>query len=176
LRKRDDAAFVDFVETRGTSLLRTARLLCASGSDAEDLVQTALEKAYRHWDRIEKDGNPEPYVRRILVNTVISKERRRRVLQEIHVAAPPERPAPAGTDGVELRGELMAELRTLGPRQRAVVVLRYWEDMSEKDTAKVLGCSVGTVKSQAARALEQLRRRMTRNDGEEARSGRRTRA
>ncbi len=160
LARRDDESFVRFVTERGTALLRTASLLCGARSDAEDILQTALEKAYRHWGRLSADADPEPYVRRILVNLTVSRARRWRVLREVQMPSPPEVPSASETANVELRGVLIDELRRLGPRQRAVLVLRYWEDMSEADTAKMLGCSVGTVKSQAARGLARLRERM----------------
>lgn len=155
-RMRDDRTFEEFVAARGSALLRTATLLCAaSRHDAEDVVQSALEKAYRHWSRIE--GDPEPYVRRILVNLTISRARRRKILREVHVAEPPETEIPEAADGVVLRDALIRELHRLPPRQRAVLVLRYWEDLSEAQTAQLLGCSVGTVKSQASKALARLR-------------------
>jgi RNA polymerase sigma-70 factor (sigma-E family) len=160
LARRDDESFVKFVSERGTGLLRTASLLCGARSDAEDILQTALEKAYRHWGKLSADDDPEPYVRRILVNLTISRARRWRVLREVYMPSPPEMPSASETSTVELRGVLIDELRRLGPRQRAVLVLRYWEDMTEADTAKMLGCSVGTVKSQAARGLARLRERM----------------
>jgi len=158
VRRRDDGSFVEFVELRGSALLRTAQLMCGTRHDAEDALQTALEKAYRHWDRVDADTDPEPYVRKILVNLVISRARRWKILREIHMARLPEVPA-SGPD-VELRGALISELQALGPRQRAVLVLRYWEDLSENETAELLGCSVGTVKSQASRALTRLRSRL----------------
>ncbi|WP_395110922.1 SigE family RNA polymerase sigma factor [Actinomadura sp. SCN-SB] len=162
--RRDDQSFADFVTARGTALLRTASLLCGAHQDAEDILQSALEKAYRHWGRLDPESDPEPYVRRILVNLVISRSRRWKVLREINMARPPERPAStSATHTVELRGTLMEELRKLGPRQRAVLVLRFWEDLSEAETARVLGCSVGTVKSQASRGLARLRERLDSN-------------
>ncbi|GAA3964780.1 SigE family RNA polymerase sigma factor [Actinomadura viridis] len=161
--RRDDQSFAEFVTARGTALLRTAALLCGAHQDAEDILQTALEKAYRHWKRLDPDSDPEPYVRRILVNLVISRSRRWKVLREIHMAKPPELPTTSATHAVELRGTLMEELNRLGPRQRAVLVLRFWEDLSEAETARVLGCSVGTVKSQASRGLARLRERLDRN-------------
>ncbi|MEU9023425.1 SigE family RNA polymerase sigma factor [Actinomadura sp. NPDC048394] len=161
--RRDDESFVEFVAERGDALLRTASLMCGARQDAEDILQTALEKAYRHWGRLDADTDPEPYVRRILVNLVISRSRRWKVLREIHMARPPETPTLAGTHAVELRGTLMDELRRLGARQRAVLVLRFWEDLSEAETAQVLGCSVGTVKSQASRGLARLRERLGAN-------------
>jgi RNA polymerase sigma-70 factor (sigma-E family) len=160
VRRRDDGSFVEFVTASGTALLRTARLLTNSRDDAEDLLQTALEKAYRNWSKVSAELNPEPYVRRILVNTVISRGRRRRILREVQMSAPPEVPITSEAHTVELRDALIEELRRLGPRQRAVLVLRYWEDLPEAEVADLLGCSVGTVKSQAARGLAQIRRRM----------------
>ncbi len=162
MRRRDDESFVEFVAERGTALLRTACLLCASRADAEDMLQTALEKTYRHWARLSTESDPEPYVRRILVNLTISRARRWRILREVNMPSPPEKPAVSETHTVELRGVLIEELRRLGPRQRAVLVLRYWEDQTETETARILGCSVGTVKSQAARGLARLRERLGR--------------
>lgn len=147
--------FAEFVAARGTSLLRTAHLTCGSAHEAEDVLQSALERACRSWHRIHRGSDPEPYVRRIIVNLAISRARRRAVLRIIPTHSPPERPS--RRDDVELRQVLMGGLRALPPRQRAVVVLRYWEDLSEAQTAKMLGCSVGTVKSQAAKALLRLR-------------------
>jgi RNA polymerase sigma-70 factor (sigma-E family) len=160
VRRRDDGSFVEFVERRGSALLRTAQLMCGTRQDAEDVLQSALEKAYRHWERVDSSVDPEPYVRRILVNLVISRARRWKILREIHMARLPEVPVPASGPDVDLRGALISELQALGPRQRAVLVLRYWEDLSENETAELLGCSVGTVKSQASRALTRLRSRL----------------
>jgi RNA polymerase sigma-70 factor (sigma-E family) len=175
LRRRDDESFVAFVADRGTALLRTASLLCASRADAEDLLQTALEKTYRHWARLNAESDPEPYVRRILVNLTISRARRWRILREVHMPSPPEVAAASETHAVELRGALIEQLRRLGPRQRAVLVLRYWEDRSEAEIARALGCSVGTVKSQAARGLARLRELLdteSEDDGPAARNRR----
>ena len=150
----EDNGFAAFVAARGTSLLRVAYLACGNERDAEDLLQTALERTYRNWDRVRRD-NPEPYVRRIIVNTSISRARRQAILRMIPMHTPPE-PATRETD-VTLRHVLMNTLRSLPPRQRAVVVLRYWEDLSETQTAEILGCSTGTVKSQASKAIAKLR-------------------
>jgi RNA polymerase sigma-70 factor (sigma-E family) len=159
----DEAAFDEFLAARSTALLRTAILVCgASRHDAEDLVQGALEKVYRHWPRIRGD-NPESYARRVVVNAAISAARRRKVIQEITFARPPDFAAPGGDP--DLRDTLLAELRRLPARQRAVVVLRYWEDLSEAETAALLGCSIGTVKSQAARGLARIRERMSALEG-----------
>jgi RNA polymerase sigma-70 factor (sigma-E family) len=156
--------FDSFVAVRGDALLRTANLLVGgSWQDAEDIVQAALEKAFRHWGRVVAAGDPEAYVRRILVNIVISRARRRRILREIHVARPPETPVRAATDAVDDRDVLLAELNRLPARQRAVLVLRYWEDLSEAETARILDCSVGSVKSQASRGLARIREHMRSN-------------
>ncbi|MET8335393.1 sigma-70 family RNA polymerase sigma factor [Streptosporangium canum] len=129
----DEAAFDEFLAARSTALLRTAILVCgASPHDAEDLVQNALEKVYRHWSRIRHD-NPESYARRVVVNAAISVSRRRRVIREITFARPPE--TLIDSPDVELRDTLLAELRRLPARMRAVLVLRYWEDLSENETA-----------------------------------------
>ncbi|WP_433437309.1 SigE family RNA polymerase sigma factor [Nonomuraea sp. CA-141351] len=151
----DEAAFDEFLAARSTSLLRTAILVCgATRHDAEDLVQHALEKVYRHWPRIRGD-NPEAYARKIVVNAAISGARRRKIIQEITFARPPE--TAADSPDLDLRDTLIQELRRLPPRMRAVLVLRYWEDQTEGNTAALLGCSVGTVKSQAARGLARIR-------------------
>ncbi|WP_405149158.1 SigE family RNA polymerase sigma factor [Sphaerisporangium sp. NBC_01403] len=150
----EDDGFAAFVAARGTSLLRVAYLACGDEREAEDLLQTALERTYQNWDRVRYD-NPEPYIRRIIVNGAISRARRRAILRIIPMHTPPERSAQE-TD-VDLRHMLMDTLRALPPRQRAVIVLRYWEDLSETQTAEVLGCSAGTVKSQASKALAKLR-------------------
>jgi RNA polymerase sigma-70 factor (sigma-E family) len=146
--------FGAFVAARGTSLLRVAYLACGDASEAEDVLQTALERTYRNWDRVRHDS-PEPYVRRTIINLSISRARRRAILSFIPVHTPPERAA--RTTDADLRHVLMEALRKLPPRQRAVVVLRYWEDLSEQQAAEVLGCSTGTVKSQASKAMAKLR-------------------
>lgn len=155
--------FGAFVAARATSLLRVAYLACGDATEAEDLLQTALERTYRSWDRVRHDS-PEPYVRRVIINTAISRARRRAILSIIPMHSPPERSARA-TD-VDLRHVLMEALRALPPRQRAVIVLRYWEDLSETQTAEVLGCSVGTVKSQASKAMAKLRSALGRESAE----------
>ncbi|MFF4773211.1 SigE family RNA polymerase sigma factor [Microtetraspora fusca] len=166
MTEEDEAAFDEFLAARSTALLRTAVLVCgASLHDAEDLVQSALEKVYRHWPRIRRD-NPEAYARRVVVNAAISRARRRRVIQEITFASPPDTPVESPDLG--LRELLLAELGRLPARMRAVLVLRYWEDMSEAETAASLGCSIGTVKSQAARGLARIRARLATLEGASA--------
>ena len=160
MRVHDErVSFEDFVRARSSSLLRTAFLLTGQNlAEAEDLLQIALERAYRHWRRISGIDEPELYVRRIMVNA--SADRRR------WLARRPERPVPVIPDGhwvsdpaagVAERDFLLQALAGLPPRQRAVLVLRYFDDLSEAETARMLGCSVGTVKSQAARGLARLR-------------------
>jgi RNA polymerase sigma-70 factor (sigma-E family) len=152
---RDEAAFEAFVAARSDDLMRTAVLLTSDRGHAEDLLQTALVKAYRRWGRIE-GTDPYPYVRRILVTSAASW-RRLRTTQEI-VALPAHDPAgPDPTDDVAERQRMAAALATLPPRMRAVLVLRYAEDLSEVATAEALGCSVNTVKSQTSRGLARLR-------------------
>jgi RNA polymerase sigma-70 factor (sigma-E family) len=146
--------FGAFVAARATSLLRVAYLACGDETEAEDLLQTALERTYKNWDRIRHDS-PEPYVRRVIVNAAISRARRRAILNIIPMHSPPE--TSARTSDADLRHVLMEAMRDLPPRQRAVIVLRYWEDLSETQTAEVLGCAVGTVKSQASKAMAKLR-------------------
>lgn len=144
--------FDEFVVARSRALLRTAYLLTHDHALAEDLLQTALSKAWFAWGRI--DGNPEPYVRRILVNTFASWWRRR-WHGEVPTEELPEHAA--APSGVETHGDLWVAMARLPRRQRAVVVLRYFEDLTEAETAATLGCSVGTVKSQASKALAKLR-------------------
>jgi RNA polymerase sigma-70 factor (sigma-E family) len=150
--------FDEFVAARSTGLLRTAYLLTHDLGLAEDLLQTALAKAWFSWERIE--GRPEAYVRRILVNTY-STWWRRKWNGEVPSEELPETPLHAARAGEAARADdrtdLWQALGRLPRRQRAVVVLRFYEDLSEAETAELLGCSVGTVKSQASRALAKLR-------------------
>jgi RNA polymerase sigma-70 factor (sigma-E family) len=144
--------FEAFVAARYGALLRTAYLLTGNHHDAEDLVQQSLVKAVGAWGRMK--GDPEPYVRTILVRQNVSQWRRRR-WREVSTDRPPDTTileAPADDRLVLLRA-----LDLLAPRQRAVVVLRYYEDLSEAQIAHVLGIAPGTVKSQARDALRRLR-------------------
>ncbi len=147
--------FREFVVGRSPALLVTAYLLTGDHGLAEDLLQVTLMKAHRHWARVRSSGNPEAYVRRALANQRISWWRRRRVAESD--APLPDIPAGDDSGRVELRDELWQALRQLPPRTRAVLVLRYWEDVSEAETAEILGCSVGSVKSQGSRGLRRLR-------------------
>ncbi len=143
-------------------LLRTARSLTNDPGDAEDLLQTALARTYLHWDRITDHGALDGYVRRALVNTRTSQWRRRRVDEFPSETLPePRGPGAAPADPAELQATRDAVWRAvlrLPDRQRAIVVLRYYEDLSEARTAEMLGVSVGTVKSALSRALVKLRK------------------
>jgi RNA polymerase sigma-70 factor (sigma-E family) len=152
--------FAEFVAARSGALLRTAYLLTGDHQDAEDLVQTALIKAVPKWGQVREH---EPYVRRILVNESISRWRRGR-WRETPVAALREDPLP-GLD-VDQQLVLRQALARLAPRQRAVIVLRYFDDLTEAQTADALGIAVGTVKSQARDALARLRALVPDLDGE----------
>jgi RNA polymerase sigma-70 factor (sigma-E family) len=147
--------FEAFVAARYDALLRTAYLLTGNHHDAEDLLQQALVQAVGAWGRMEQ---PEAYVRTILVRQNISRWRRRR-WREVHAAEPPDRGAP-DDPGADDRLALQQALALLAPRQRAVIVLRYYEDLTEVQTAAVLGIAVGTVKSQTRDALQRLREAM----------------
>jgi RNA polymerase sigma-70 factor (sigma-E family) len=146
--------FNDFVVSRSTRLLRVAYLLTSDWAAAEDLLQSSLVKAWSAWSRIE--GDPEPYVRRILVNTHASWWRRR-WRGELPSAEMPETGHGGHTDRIDERDGLWQALRRLPTRQRTVLVLRYFEGLSEAEVAEAMGCSLGTVKSQASRALAKLR-------------------
>lgn len=145
--------FEQFAQSRQRSLLRFGFALTASRQDAEDLVQSALAKAYPRWNRID---DPEAYVKRSMVNANINRARWGR--RERLVAIPQREGVGSNADeGIVVRDQMWTLLGTLTPRQRAVLVLRYMEDLSEAESARVLGCSVGTVKSQTNKALIKLR-------------------
>ncbi|HEX6498004.1 MAG TPA: SigE family RNA polymerase sigma factor [Micromonosporaceae bacterium] len=146
------ASFDEYVRDRHADLLRFAHVLSGDRYLAEDLVQDALERAGMHWRRIRRHDDPEGYLRRIIVNQHVNGVRRRR--RERLVASPPEQPTPVGERRDDAVWQLLA---TLPRKQRAVVVLRYYEDLSEAQIADLLGCSVGTVKSNGSRAMAKLR-------------------
>ena len=150
--------FGQFMTTRWPGLVRLAYGLTGDRWLAEDVAQAALASAYAAWWRVRRADDPDAYVRRILVNTSNRRLRRRRVTERAR--EPAELPDRAVADPSELIGQrsvLVSALRELPGRQRAIVVLRYWEDLSDAQVAAALGCSEGTVRSQASRALAKLR-------------------
>ncbi|GHH69898.1 hypothetical protein GCM10018793_03090 [Streptomyces sulfonofaciens] len=153
------ASFASYVRARGPVLLRTARSLTSNPSDAEDLLQTALTKTYVAWDRIEDHRALDGYVRRALLNTRTSQWRKRKVDEFAceELPEPENAPAEDTAESQALRDAMWRAIVKLPARQRAMVVLRYYEDLSEAQTAAVLGVSVGTVKSAVSRALSKLR-------------------
>jgi RNA polymerase sigma-70 factor (sigma-E family) len=156
MQAEQEAQFQEFVRARWSRLVRTAYLLTGDVHHAEDLTQTALAKAYRSWRRVARSDNPEAYVRRMLVTCNSDRFRKRRVAEAL-TSAPPERAGRDAFTGADERGALLGALAGLPPKQRAVIVMRYWEDLPEAEVAEILGCSPGTVKSQASKALAKLR-------------------
>ncbi|MGH4031387.1 SigE family RNA polymerase sigma factor [Actinomycetota bacterium Odt1-20B] len=154
---QDHDRFRDFVDTRWSALLRLANLLTGGDRhEAEDLLQSALMKALGRWRHVE---DPESYVRKVMYRQQISRWRLRRPHREPTFAAPPEGLGVSdGTSAADLRIAVGQALARLTPRQRTVLVLRYFEDLSETEVARVLGCSVGTVRSTTHRSLARLRR------------------
>lgn len=152
-----DARFADYVAGRWPALVRYASVVSGDRAEAEDIVQSVLVKVATRWPLLRNHGDLDSYVRTAIVRTQISRWRRHKVALD-HPPAPPvasyDESARADTSMA-----VMAALRQLPPRQRAVLVLRYLDDLSEAQTAAALKCSVGTVKSQASKALASLRRR-----------------
>ena len=149
------ASFEEFVGARGQAMQRFGYLLTSDWALAEDLVQTAFARAYPRWAGIERD-DPEAYVRKVMVNTW-SSWWRRRWHGEIPTSQLPEGATGDEYQNVDAKQAILRALAGLPPRQRLVLVLRYHQDLSERQVADLLGVSVGTVKSQAAKALARLR-------------------
>jgi RNA polymerase sigma-70 factor (sigma-E family) len=148
-----DAEFVEFAGASALRLRRTAFLLCHDWHLAQDLTQTALAKTYVAWKRVWQSGNPEAYTQKILLRAFLDLQRRRSA-SELIMSEMPETPR---QEHNELRLALLAALRRLPPRDRAIVVLRYWEDLSIETTADLLELPVATVKTQSSRSLAKLR-------------------
>jgi RNA polymerase sigma-70 factor (sigma-E family) len=153
-----DDDFVAFVSARWNSLYRLAWLLTGGDQTAEDVLQLALAKTYVKWDRIRRMAAPEAYVRRILANTVTSSSRRSFLRHEVAAGDLPEARVPTFEDASDSHLALWPLVCALPPRQRAVVVLRFYEDLTEAQVAEALGCSVGTVKSHGHDAMQAMRR------------------
>ncbi|MBI4941608.1 MAG: SigE family RNA polymerase sigma factor [Actinobacteria bacterium] len=151
----------EYVAARGPALLRLAHVLCGDAHRAQDLVQTALVDAFRHWRRVQRADHPDAYVRRILVNAHLAAVRRRSS-GEVPVGDVPDGAGPGGADpadGLPGRDGFRAALDGLPPRARAVLVLRYWSDLDDVAIADALGVSPVTVRATASRALATLRER-----------------
>lgn len=158
-REQDVRAFAEFVDASFGRLFRTAYLVVGDHQLAQDLLQESLVKTYVAWPRLRDVSKAEAYTRRTIVTIAISW-RRRRSFHEQPLAMLPEVAMPDEADALAARDELWTQLRTLPPGQRVAVALRYCEDLSEAQTAELMGCSVGTVKRQVASALIKLRIRM----------------
>ena len=156
-RPHEPEGFREFVQARSTALLRSGWLLTGDWPSAEDLVQTALAAAWPRWTSLRRQDAPELYVRKIMINTFL-RWRQRRWTGEIATGRLPEPQAYGDVFAqIDARQALLAALDRLPAKQRAVVVLRYFADQTESQTAEAMGCSVGTVKAHAARALARLR-------------------
>lgn len=149
--------FASFVHATGTALYRTALLLCGDHHLAEDLTQTTYAKVFAKWGRVRRSDSPTAYTRTVLLNTFLSHRRLRRSSER-----PVDRIPEGAADGTDptVRLDLMAALAGLTPADRAVLVLRFWEDRSVEDTASVLGVSPGAVRTRSSRALARLRERL----------------
>jgi RNA polymerase sigma-70 factor (sigma-E family) len=170
MRAQLDEEFRDFMHGRWPAMVRLAYALTGDQGHAEDVAQTAFARAYASWPKVRRTGNPDAYVRRIVINENLNRFRKHRVAERLTGALSGSLAGSlAGADATRQyddRSALIAALQRLGPRQRAVIVLRYWMDLTEAEIAAALGCSVGTVKSQAARALATLRHSAELVDGE----------
>jgi RNA polymerase sigma-70 factor (sigma-E family) len=159
VRGRHEAAFHEFVAARSASLFRTALLVVGDHQLAQDLLQESLVKTYVAWPRLRDVSNAEAYARRVIVTTS-SSWRRRRSFHERPVEALPDTVVADVADMIAGHTDLWTQLHALPPRQRAAVVLRYCQDLSEVQTSELMGCSVGSVKRHASRGLAKLRARM----------------
>ena len=158
---RDAGAFAEFVAARSGALHRTAYLMVGEHALAQDLLQEALTKTYVAWPRLREVANAEAYTRQAITTTAISWRRRKSWHEQPHETCPTASRHPhVDTD---TRAWVWAALQQLPPRQRAAVVLRYYEDLTEAQTAAAMGCAVGTVKSQVAQAIKKLREQLGRD-------------
>ena len=157
MAKRDTAAFAEFVAARSPALFRTAYVMVGDHGLAQDLVQEALTKTYVAWPRLREVDKAEAYTRKAITTTAISWFRRKGWSHERSTAEPPDRATAGHDDQVAQSTWLWECLMALPVRQRAAIVLRYYEDLTEAQTAEAMGCAVGTVKSQVAQGLKRLR-------------------
>lgn len=171
MQAEQEEDFRRFVVDSRHRLVSTAYVLTGDHARAEDLVQTALVRTYRAWERIRRQDVPEHYARRIVVNLHASWWRRAAHRAERPVALVPERRVEDGTAGVDQRDQIWRAVLALPPRMRAIIVLRFLEELKEAETAEILGCSVGTVKSQTSRALAKLRAQLGADDMAEVSAG-----
>ncbi|WP_151082464.1 SigE family RNA polymerase sigma factor [Nocardioides cynanchi] len=157
---RDRAAFAEFAAARARSLHRAAYLMVGDPQLAQDLVQEALTKTYVAWPRLRDPHNAEAYCRKAITTTAISWFRRKGWNNERPTETLPEGALAGHDGGVAQRDEIWRALQSLPPRQRAALVLRYFDDLTEAQTADAMGCAVGTVKSQVSAGLAKLRTRL----------------
>ena len=160
MARRDSTAFAEFAAARSGALHRAAYLMVGDEPLAQDLVQEALTRTYVAWPRLRDIGNAEAYARKAITTTAISWFRRKSWNSERVVDAVPERGHPPADDAVAQRAWLWQALLDLPARQRAAIVLRYYEDLTEAQTAEAMGCAVGTVKSQVSAGLRKLREQL----------------
>lgn len=160
MARRDPAAFAEFVAARSAALHRAAYLILGDEHLAQDLLQEALTKTYVAWPRLRDPGKAEAYTRRAITTTAIGWFRRRGFRGERPTEHLPDRPFPAEQESVAARDWVWGALLDLPVRQRAAIVLRFYEDLSEAQTAAAMGCAVGTVKSQVSAGLAKLRQRL----------------
>ena len=159
-------AFEEYAAAAWPSLYRIAFLMAGNHADAEDVAQQTLVKAYQSWSRVQRASSLDSYVRRILVNVFLEGRRPARIRREVLTDTAPEHLG--APDRPEDRLVLWPQVKLLAPRQRAVIVLRFYEDLTEQQTADVLGCSVGTGKSTTHQALRRLGTSLSETTGEEA--------
>ena len=160
-----DGEFREFMHARWPAMVRLAYGLTGDQGHAEDVAQAAFARAYASWPRVKRSGDPDAYVRQIVINENRNRFRKHRVAEQLTDSVLIDVPWTDAIREYDERSVLLTALQRLGPRQRAVIVLRYWLDLTEQETAAALNCSVGTVKSQASRALATLRESIELVDG-----------